>query len=405
MKNKTLIMKYIQFFIISLFFLFAFTIVAQKKTVRQLDPYQKIDKTVLQLPDSLSKTSKDIAAYIASKFEEPNDRARAAFVWIASNIQYDIKNMLAVDFDGDKNEIVNKVLKNRKGICMHYAELYSSVSNQLGIKTYVIVGYTKPKNFTDYLPHAWCASFLDNDWYLFDPTWGSGYIQNATYVKKLNNYYFKLKPEQIIISHIPFDPMWEFLNYPVTNQEFYEGKTFLNKQKPYFNYVDTLINYEKKSDLEKLIDSNRRIEENGIKNYLIINQLQYNKHQIEYYKNKITVENFNLAVGFYNEAVNGLNSFINYRNNQFNPKKTDDEIKGMIKEPENSLEKSRNKLKEIKNLDSQNVENISQLLKSIEEATKKVNEQKIFLDKYFKTPKLLRKSLFYKYSWMGVPIN
>jgi hypothetical protein len=44
-----------------------------------------------------------------------------------------------------------------------------------------------------------------------------------------------------------------------------------------------------------------------------------------------------------------------------------------------------------------------QLNKSLDEATFNLNEQKVFLDKYFSTGKLFRKSLFYKYTWMGIP--
>lgn len=45
---------------------------------------------------------------------------------------------------------------------------------------------------------------------------------------------------------MPFDYLWQFLNYPVTNQEFYEGKMSQNKSKRYFNYKDSLIAYKKK---------------------------------------------------------------------------------------------------------------------------------------------------------------
>jgi hypothetical protein len=48
---------------------------------------------------------------------------------------------------------------------------------------------------------------------------------------------------------------------------------------------------------------------------------------------------------------------------------------------------------------------IAQLNRSIDEAMKNLTEQKAFLDKYFKTGKMFRKSLFYKYRWMGVPLN
>jgi transglutaminase/protease-like cytokinesis protein 3 len=64
---------------------------------------------------------------------------------------------------------------------------------------------------------------IDGSWYIFDPTWGAGYV-NKYFIKKLNNAYFKVEPAQIIASHIPFDYLWQFLNYPITNGEFMKAK-------------------------------------------------------------------------------------------------------------------------------------------------------------------------------------
>ena len=36
--------------------------------------------------------------------------------------------------------------------------------------------------------------------------------------------YFMMKPEKAIKSHMPFDPLWQFLNYPITSTEFYEDE-------------------------------------------------------------------------------------------------------------------------------------------------------------------------------------
>ena len=288
---------------------------------------------------------------------------------------------------------------------MHYAELYNSTANKVGVKSYVIAGYTKQNGFVDYIPHAWCASFIDSAWYIIDPTWGSGYIQNSKFVKKTNEFYFKAKPEQMVKSHMPFDPLWQFLNYPVTNQEFYEGKTGINKNKPYFNYPDTLMQFEQQSDSLKLKSSSRRIEQNGVKNSLVFDMLQHNKREIEYHKNKILVEAYNSAVTMYNDGINRLNRFIDYRNKQFTPTRPDNEIKEMVDLADKSLSSSREKLKEIKNPDSNTANSITQLNKSIDEAVLNLNEQKAFLEKYFKTGKLFRKSLFYKFSWMGLPLN
>jgi transglutaminase/protease-like cytokinesis protein 3 len=62
-----------------------------------------------------------------------------------------------------------------------------------------------------------------------DPTWGAGHVQNNKYVRKLDDSYFKADPEKLIQTHHPYDPLWQFLYYPISEQEFYNGNTLFNK--------------------------------------------------------------------------------------------------------------------------------------------------------------------------------
>ena len=389
-------------------FIFIFLIVLGLSTelhAQKSSDYSFIDKVMLQIPDSLTKTTQGIAHYVKVKFSKPTDQSRAIFIWIAKNIKYDIDNMFAINFYQKTNEIIDKTLQTHKGICMSYAELFNDIANKVGLKTYVVSGYTKQNGFVDYIPHAWCAGLIDSTWFLFDPTWGSGCIQNGKFVKQINNYYYKIRPEQLVKSHMPFDPLWQFLNYPITNQEFYEGKTQMNTKKVYFNFVDTLKQFERQTEIEQLISSSNRIEKNGVKNSLVFDRLEHNKRDIEYYNNKKVVECYNSAVNSYNNGINLLNVFINYRNNQFTPKKLDAEIKQMVDTVEILFNQSRLQLSSIKNPDTNTSISITQLNKSIDDASKNLNEQKAFVDKYIKTNKMFRKSLFTKYTWFGIPLN
>jgi len=367
--------------------------------------YTAIDNVIAQIPDSLTKTTKGIAKYVKLNYSKPNDQSRAIFTWIAKNIQYDIENMFAINFYQNTNEIIANVLKTRKGICMSYAELFSDIANKVGIKTYVISGYTKQNGFVDYIPHAWCAALIDSAWFLFDPTWGSGYVQNGKFVKQINNNYYQAKPEQIIKSHMPFDPLWQFLNYPVTNQEFYEGKTQINNKKEFFNFKDTLQVFEKQSEIEQLIASSNRIEKNGVKNSLVFDRLQHNKREIEYYNNKKIVDSYNSAVNSFNKGIDLLNVFIDYRNKQFTPKKPDAEIKQMVDTVDGLFNQTRLQLNTLKNPDSNLATSIMQLNKSLNDATVNLNDQKAFVDKYLNAGKLSRKTMFTKYTWFGIPLN
>ena len=367
--------------------------------------FKAIDNIMLQIPESSTRSTQAIAGYINSNYTSANDKSRAIFIWIATNIRYDVANMFAIKTDISPNESIAKTLKTRKGVCENYANLFNAIAGKVGIKSYFIAGYTKQNGVVDNLPHAWCAAFIDSAWYMFDPTWGSGFLQNSKFVKQVNDFYFKTTPEQIIRSHIPFDPLWQFLNYPITHQEFYEDKNQENTYKQFFSFKDTLAIYENQSEIERLISSNKRIESSGVKNSLIQDMLQYNQRNIEVYYNNLNVDQYNSAGNSFNNGVNLLNIFINYRNKQFTPKKTDSELQQMIDTIETSLKNARDQLESIKNTDANTSTMVNHLYKSIRDATASFNEQKSFLEKYLRTGKMFRKALFYKYTWMGDPVN
>ncbi len=389
---------------------------SQKPAVSE---YATVDKKALQLPDSLTLSTKDIASYINLNFTTDTDKARAIFIWVASNIQYDVANMYAINFYESREEKIAKPLKTRKGICENYAALFNDICSKSGIRSYVVEGYTKQNGFTEYIPHAWCAALVDSNWFMFDPTWGSGYVNNGKFYKKINNEYFKAIPAKLIRSHMPFDYLWQFLYYPVTNQEFYDGKTQQNKSKAFFNFPDSIKVYETLNPLEKLIASATRIEKNGVKNSMIFDRLQHTKLEIEYERNKIAnkqleaenkrqtknVDLYNSAVVDFNDGIKDFNKFIEYRNKQFTPVKTDSEIQNMLDVADNKFKEARRKLNEIVNPDANIARLILQAGNSINETYTQVQEQQDWLKVYFSKGKFARKSMFNKYTWFGVPLN
>ena len=360
---KPIKMKQIKF--ILLLILITQTVFAQKKTVNE---YAVIDEKALQLPDSLTKSTDQIAAYVISNFVTDKDKSRAIFIWIASNIQYDIDNMFAINFYEKKEEKIAKPLRTRKGICENYASLFTDICTKSGIKSFVVEGYTKQNGFTDYIPHAWSAARIDSSWFLFDPTWGSGYVNGGKFFKKINNDYYMVSPSTLIKSHMPFDYLWQFLDYPITSQDFYEGKTQQNVTQPFFNFNDTLQFYEKQNYIDQLISSAYRVEKNGVRNSLIFDRLQHLKLEIENDRQTKTINLYNSSVVDYNDGINYLNEFINYRNNQFTPIKTDPEIQNMLDIVSNKLQEAKIKLGKISNPDINTLNMIRQLTKSIDDS-------------------------------------
>ncbi len=360
---------------------------------------------MLLIPDSLTHSTEGIAGYINASFTNQGNKARAIFVWIANNILYDLENEYSFIYFKDSREAVDIVLKTKKGVCTNYAELFTAIANQVGIKSYVISGLSKQNGTIDSNSHAWCAANIDSAWYLFDPTWGSGNIRNAKYIKKLNNLYFKTKPEEFIKTHMPFDPLWQFLNYPLTTRDFYQGKDSINKIKPYFNYRDTLYKFEHDTEIEKWVSCAKRIEGNGVINMIILERLNDVKKKIDYFTNKMVMEQYFESEKLYNEGIKQFNRFVEYRNQQFTPEMPDKLITQMIDSAEYFFNNSKFKLREIKHPNSSMVTAIIELDWTNDDALVNLKEHKVFLERYLQTDKTLRKALFYKHIWMGKTLN
>jgi len=393
------------FFLTIVVLLFAQIAFCQDVASRPVNNYARVDKIALQLPADQVKTTQDIADYVNTHFVGGVDRARAIFIWVASNIQYDVANMFNVNFYESRQDKIDRVLSTHKGICENYAAIFCDVANKCGIKSFVVEGYDKQNGFTDYLPHAWCAGLVNNTWYLFDPTWGAGYVSNHQFVKKINNDLFMVPPGQLIKSHMPFDPMWELLYYPVTNQDFAAGKTGEDNSKPYFSYPDSIAVYEKENEQQQMVSEVRRLQANGVNGSLVFDRLQHLKNTIDVNSRNRNVSEYNTAAADYNDAVNLYNEFINYYNVQFKPTKPDTEIQHMTDTTQASLSAARVHLAAISEADAPTLALINSLQTSITELQKHVDEQKDFVAKYIGKSKMGRKLMFNKYTWMGIPLN
>ncbi|HWS60060.1 MAG TPA: transglutaminase domain-containing protein [Flavobacterium sp.] len=383
-----------------LIFLFSIFIYGQTQV-----GYALIDKKIDVIPQEYNTSTAAIAKYINANFKTENDKIRAVFYWTSSNISYDVKNMFVVNYDETPQTRIPKTLETKKGICGDYAAIFNELATLVGIKSVIISGYTKQNGKIDSLSHAWCAAMIDNSWYVFDPTWGSGSLLNGKYVRKINDYYFKTEPNKIISTHIPFDYLWQFSNYPVTNAEFYVGKTQIDKIKKYFDFEKEIVKQSGLSEIDRLFESNVRIEKNGLKNALIIETYESNKKQLTYLRQKESVEKLNNIVKELNEAVVLLNDFILYRNNKFKPTFPDEEVNMMIQRPREKIIKCQNDIYKVGSIGSENAANLSSIKQSIETNLALAEEHALFVKNYLSKSKLVRKTMFSKASWFGVPLN
>lgn len=353
--------------------------------------FKEIDKNSRIVPDSLSDYT-EIANTLTEGLTSDKEKARAIYIWISHNIKYDLSLINSSQRYNAEQEITDHVLKYRKGVCLHYAELFLAMSKSVGLKSYMISGYTRDGlgNIAD-LGHAWNGIQINSNFYLIDVTWASGYVDNGKYVHNFNDDYFLISPNNFIKDHMPFDPIWQFLKNPITNNEFLTKDFSKLETKGYFSYADSVEQHEKSDHITQLKNSNRRIVDSGVKNNMIQMQVDENILQITNLK-------YNLAIDTLNYGITNYNLYITHRNRKFlNPKLDDSYIKELIDNAGKGIYAANNIFNEL-------VSSNRELNKLINDARKKmpalisdVEREKDFTVRYLKKWKLLRKFMFLTY--------
>ncbi len=337
-----------------------------------------------RIPDSLTYSTQDIADYVLSNFSTQREISRAIYVWVARNIKYNFDSILTNSLYETPSEVSDRLLRTRTGVCLNYACLFNELCSLAGITSYIVQGFTKQGGRVDFLPHVWCAAYVDTAWYLFDPTWGSGFVDGGKFVNNINSYYFMTKPENMIKSHMPFDPVWQLLYYPITQKEFYKGRYRADTNRPFFNYPDTLYDYINASELDRAVASARRIERCGIANNFIAAKIRVLKGEIEYFRNAMAAEKYESAVASYNKGIAILNNFIAHRNNQFESVDDSIQLVQILDSSEYCLTIALEALSDVEAPDRSISASLVELQHAIGGTKEALQKQRIFLNNYLR---------------------
>ena len=357
--------------------------------------YLDVEKTIQSIPENKKKSSKEIVSYIKDKFSSEDLQIKAAYYYVISNVSYDITHEFTVNLIISDDEMVSKTIASKKGVCIHYAKFFSEIVTQLGYTCQIVSGFTKRDNVIAEQSHAWCAIKLnDKKWYIFDPTWDSGYLQNGKFVQKLNSKYYKTNPQESIKSHMPFDYLWQFLKYPITEQDFISNKFIQENKETPFDYNAVINNLQTLSENEKLIELKQRMITTGVKTKLAKERFEILKKQLEVYSLNANIKELNEINNKYNEGINLLNEFINYRNAQFRPEKEDKEIVKMITEPLAIFEDCNDKIYKIGFVGQENLYYLNKFKRGLIDVIEDVKKQKSFVDEYLTKNTKDRKKMF-----------
>ena len=351
--------------------------------------YSEIDENSKTVPDSMTDYVQ-ISDYLTKDLETDKAKARAIYIWIAHNIQYDLTQINSGKRYNSDQEIINEVLKDRKGVCQHYSELFLAMSKSVGLKSYLINGYTRDVfgNIAD-LSHAWNGIKIDSNFFMIDVTWAAGYELQGKYIHKFRDDYFLKTPKDFIKDHMPFDPIWQFLDNPINNNEFLSKDFSKLDETGIYAFEDSIKQFERQNELAQLENSYKRIIANGVKNNLIQKQVEEKNLQIINRK-------YNLAIDTLNYGIDNYNLYIIHKNSQFkDPKLDDSRLKELIDNAYNGVFTANEIFyglispnKELNGLITNARDRMPDLISDLE-------REKAFVERYLKKWKPLRIFMFY----------
>ncbi len=350
------------------FFTLYLVLLAKAATAQPATGSVYVDNFSIQIPGSETKTTSDIARFIMQHYTSENERIRAAYSWVTANIRYDKDSIHRVILDENREEKVTYALARRKGVCENFAAIFTDICVKSGIRSFVVEGLTKENGMLQKSPHAWCAVFTNNDWFLFDPTWDASGRMN----------YYMIRPEEFIETHIPYDPLFQFSKYPVSFNRLH--KSSFGTDNP-FDYKDSINSYESSDSLSRYLSAISRIEKNGWPAALIDTKLKQLRLEVELIFQDSDTGGYNSAAEMYNSAIAVFNSFLIYRNNRFQPPKGKEEVQGIFRSIDEKITAAKKILAQIKNSKAALQMDTGDIGKKLDDLAAKAKEQKDFWEK------------------------
>ncbi|GAB3829383.1 transglutaminase domain-containing protein [Hymenobacter jeollabukensis] len=359
--------------------------------------YQTIDARMQQVPDSAARSVGGLARYIKASFTTDDDRAWAAFDWVARQLRYDAANMYSVDYSREPADIVAQALSTRLGVGTDFAELYAALANALGLRTYVVAGFSKrPDGQLSPVPHAWCATRLSGQWYLLDPAWAAGTVAKGTFVPQLNSAYFKMPPTDFVRTHLPFDPLWQLLPAPYSLAQFQQGTAPPAPARPWAS-ADSLAAYERLDYVGQLRAASRRARQAEQPHQLATMYQAHNRQREQEYQvtqhNRMLLD-YNRAQQLTERAVERLNAFFTYYNHQFQPRKTDAQLQQLLKPIAADFQQAKAILASVQFADETRQATVRALTASVRTGETRLKNSQAFLARYLRTSPPQRDALF-----------
>lgn len=285
------------------------TAVAQKKkvspgnsavynttTARTVSAYANVDAIMAGFPDQRGESTNEISDFIDHHFHNDSLKLRAVFDWVTRHVDYDVNGASYRSAYKTQAGTVSYVMSYRKGVCQGYATLFVQLCNELNIPAQMVSGVAYSPGNDSNNGHAWVAAQVQQQWWLFDPTWGAGYVQHGQFVRSINYDHFHPDPKVFVTDHMPCDPMWQLISRPLSYNAFDNWQEGTPIRPGNYNYNAAIAQYLSLSPMEQSMAMLRRMEGNGTMQGEILS-----KYKLA--KSNLAVDRHNIASDRYNQAV------------------------------------------------------------------------------------------------------
>lgn len=240
--------------------------------------FRKADAIALQFKGCDLKKLPVLTYNLTHSLSTDVEKFRAIYTWICTNIASDYRfsaRSIAVreKHTQDTLELVlwnqefsekvfKRLLKDKKTICTGYAYLVKEMASLANIQCEIINGYGRtPHEHIEQLGivnHSWNAVKLNNQWYLCDATWSSGWYDRDknVFIFDYNDGYFLTDPGLFVKNHYPTDPSWLLFK----NGEKIDLNAFLNAPIVYVGAFKYGLQAEKPQQLRAVVKQQEELQ-------------------------------------------------------------------------------------------------------------------------------------------------
>jgi len=205
-----------------------------------------IDSSVIEVFNNhdFSKvtTIKELATEISVLTNSNSKKLQLLLLWSDRFMFVDSARFFA--YGAPKN--IAQAFKERKGLCDEFSGIVNEFCQIQHIPCFKVTGYVAEGETIDNSlfveeNHAWNAVFIDNTWLLCDLFWSTSKLNsNNSFIKKLDETYFLANGYAFMHNHLPADPVFQLLDYPIKIDSFKKIIDEIEPTNHLCNYKDSL---------------------------------------------------------------------------------------------------------------------------------------------------------------------